>query len=519
MGLDMTRLGEVVEFPLAERIPFRNLREPRFIHDGKYVINTSPLDLYRKADVDESLYTSNPALTFASITENVKLGGIDANSPHVASIGSGASKVSVYSIFTNSSIGAPTLRASSTGISEVSLITDTLSLSSNNIAWSVVSNGSKFFAYPVSTADTGLVCRVSIDGNTWSSETMTGDYPTTFQAANTWRWFYNIPQSGYGIVPEAANRPDFFSIGSNIFLIDGVSIRMSTNGFNWTNLTTSVFGNGTAASKGFYIGINGTSAFIANVYGIRYTIDSGVTWINPSNTILVPTGFGFTENQNSKAKYVAKNAGTNNLYYISTNTGASWARFDPGVNSNRLMYRNSTIIVLTTDTRSCRISTNEGGSFTDVVLPSTFAYPIKSSAASENWFYLVDAEGGVFRSADGVSWVLLNHYLLDAAAVSVAKSLSPTMDILYSLNDNTPYPYVCVYNSGANVTIARFGQAASSLIYPAISGNTDVYVCNANTTYSAKTTIADIQTPPYMRFSDVPVSSTRTGMYPYIRIG
>jgi hypothetical protein len=102
------------------------------------------------------------------------------------------SKVQVHSIFANSDTNVPTIQASQNGIKKVFLNKENKITYPNNIAWPVVSNGTKFFAYPINDIEKqSPICRTSVDGINWVAESLTGSYPTKFDYPSTARWYLN----------------------------------------------------------------------------------------------------------------------------------------------------------------------------------------------------------------------------------------------------------------------------------------------------------------------------------------
>ena len=252
-------LGEVIELSRIPQIPTKNLHDPVTINTKVFVPSTSDLDLYRKSDVDSSLQSGNPYTTYATLTEDISIGSLDTSSPYIASIGSGPTKVSIYSVFANSERGIPSIRASSSGLKKVYIDSQNKLTYGTNIAWTVVSNGSKFFAYPFNIqSNPDRTCRTSTDGITWVTETLTGDYPQSFLHPSTARWYYNATPTGYGIVPRKIPTSDIFSIGIHFFLFDSGKLYRTEDGLVWTDITTDTFGNTTKSSEGFYVGISGT---------------------------------------------------------------------------------------------------------------------------------------------------------------------------------------------------------------------------------------------------------------------
>lgn len=515
-------LGSVIDLARPSTPTVRGLHEPVYINGMKLVPSASNYDLYRKTDVDVLLQPQNPYLNFSGLSENLKVGGIDASSPYLASIGSGTSKVVVYSIFANAGKNGPTFRGASTGISTVYIDNQDSATQVADTAWSVVSNGTKFFAYPINTSTPSIrYVKTSTDGITWTSEEMTGDHPTSFSSANTHRWYYNIPPSGIGMIPTAAKTPDYFSIGQNIFLLNESSIYRSSDGLGWSNITTGVFGNAIQPNDGFYIGINKSlsTAFIASSYGLKYTTDSGLTWSKSIGSFTVPTTYGFSKNPNSDSKYLAKNYTPNNLYYISTDTGKTWNRITPGTNADVVMYRNSSIVLLQKESGTSKFSLDDGTTWANTVFPSTFVYPIKTGLCTDNYKYILDSDFKIYRSPTGATWTLIGSVPVQVECFGIGKSINSTTDIIYSGSDQGQLPYICIYNDGANIVSGRLGEYASSVIAPAINGSTDVVVCNGNTQYAGKCSLADITSPPYIRFTPIKIETGRTGTIPYIRIG
>ena len=514
-------LGGVVDFARTEITTTRDLVSSVVINGATYVPSLSANDIYAKTDIDSSLIPSSAYMNFASLSESLLLGTLDANSPFVASIGSGAAKISVYSIVANSQKGAPTIRASSSGLQVVYIDSSDVTLVPQGIGWSIVSNGSKFFAYPVSSTPIQKIVKTSVDGITWTTEQLSGDYPDSFPISSSlWRWYYNIPQSGYGFVPSVAKNSDFFVIGSNFFLIDENSVRISSDGLFWTNITTSVYSNTVLDGAGMYTGINSSSAFVVSAYGIRYTTNSGGTWTKSPSEFINAWTYGYTQST-LPSKFLAKSSTAKNVYYVTTNTGATWTQVYPGANSDFVMYKGSTIVLMGRNTGTALVSTDDGSTFTNITLPASFTFPIKSALSSTNYFYAVDSVGYLFRSSDGITWTYLGYPNVskDFTTYGRAITISSTVEIIISMSDASGAPYIILQSDGASITAAKLGSNSSSIVYPNINSNTDVLVCNAKSLYASKITFSDLASPPYVKLTNSLIPPVRDGMTAYIRVG
>lgn len=511
-------LGQVVEFAINEPSELDNIRTPKIIDGITLVPNTTDFDLYRKTDVPSTLQPTSPYLSFCIASEYVPLGGVDASSPFVASIGQGAAKVNVYSLFANSEDGAPTLRASTDGVSVVNMNPENQMTYSTGIGWSVVSNGQKFFAYPLTPIQLPTkTCRTSTDGITWISEELSGDYPNTFSESSQIRFFYNYKSNKSGIVPANVVSSDFFSVGENIFLIDRDNIYRSSDGLNWTNITESVFGTTPSVYNGNLFFVSGTQAAIVSAYGIKYTTDSGGSWSQSVGGPTLPTTYSYLINKTNTAKIITKNTSPNSKYFVSSNTGKNWNEVFPEINQDIVLYKGTGIVIAQSGGHSIRVSTDDGASFVTPTI-SGFLFPVKTGVCSQNYFYLRDNKKQLFKSSNGSTWVLVGKHNIPDECFGHAISPNSTTDIIFSNDSTGQYPYMIIYNDGLNVSMGRLGESGQSVILPLIDGDESGFVCNSINKFGMPVTLTDLESPPYMKFSLTKIEPSRIGMYPYIRI-
>lgn len=343
-----------------------------------------------------------------------------------------ASGISCYACSTNTT-SQQVLTVKSTGVQLVTTGLVTSATGSNAGATAlVVSNNSKFFHYGI-TGTTSIGLYTSTDGTTWTSQAMTGLPSISVDASNT-----KVFQTGsaalrsnigdatrqvnsgtygtWGVVWCGA-RFVFFASGGTYFVA-----ATSTDGYTWTSATAAVLGT-TGAPKNNSVAFyrNGNNCFlkIGSTTSQMFTSDGGITWAGMTtsgNFDSIDVGNGSTRlyrNTTDPAKLLMTNSSTvGNTGTISTDSGAY---FTTDITFSSLSYSYSSIAwkgstMLYTDYSSnisLKISTNNGTTFTNVLLPAGTLNASGAVYADATRFYFFPASSGqVLTSTDGVTWTI-----------------------------------------------------------------------------------------------------------------
>jgi hypothetical protein len=297
----------------------------------------------------------------------------------------------------------------------------------------VVSNGTKFFHYG-NTSGSAFGLYTSTDGTTWTSQAMTG-LPTVSLNTNNVRVFMTgssalrtaagdgtsqvgAPSySTWGVVWCGARFLFFASNGTNYVAAT------STDGYTWTNATSAVLDNSSATqlqSVAFYR--NGNNCFIK--FGTtavqRFTSDGGITWAGittSANFDAINVGNSTTRlyrNTTDPAKLLMSCSSlTGNTCTITTDSGA-YFNTDislPSMNSSysSVAWKGNTMLYAqASSTISLKISTNNGTTFTDVLLPAGTLSSTGMVYADANRFYFFPLSAGqVLISTDGITWTIV----------------------------------------------------------------------------------------------------------------
>lgn len=510
--IESVGIGEIVDLGRNQTRAIRNLVEPITLGQKKFAQRTSAAALYRVSDVNQDLRTVDPYLNFASLTEVNSFGMLDVSSPFIAKIGN----TQVLSITAGSSKSGTTYTANASGIFQANLNAGSSVDIPGSVPWTVIALGSKFFAYPhVPSSNSKTICKTSTDGLSWSEETLQGEYPSAFQVPIAWRNGYNLP--GLGFVPNENRGADFFTLGSNVFLIKPTGIHKSSNGTAWSDVTVKIFGVNTLSDFGYFIGQNDTSAFLITSGGYKRTTDSGETWSNVSSPFDEPTAVRFIKNRTSDAKYAAID--TSGKVYISTDTGGSWTLLNLNFVPDSLAYIGDALVAVLRSSSTGVYSSNNGTTLTQIGLPPGFTYAISALVSSTSYFYIVDSQYVLYRSSTGASWSQVGIPNVDPKVYDRALTIDASTELIFSRSATDRLPFIKVNSNGTAFVSARPGEYSSAIWYPAISGNTEALVCNGDGYMSSKILKSDLGSPPYMKFGTEAIATTRTGLYPHIRIG
>lgn len=344
-----------------------------------------------------------------------------------------ASSISCYACSTNTT-SQQVLAVKSTGVQIVGtgLVTSSTGASSGAVSL-VVSNNSKFFHYGF-TNSTTLALYTSTDGTTWTSQAMTGLPSLSINASNT-RVFqtgsscvrtaigdYTMQQNSgsygtWGVVWCGA-RFIFFGGGASGYFVTATS----TDGYTWSDTTSSVLGSTTVSPNNavaFYRNGNNCFIKIGTTNAQVYTSDGGVTWSamttnsNFDSMNVGSTGNALYRNTTDPAKILMSNSSlTGNTATISTNSGAT---FNTDITLPSLSYAYSSIAWKGSTMLYCnyasnvslKISTNNGTTFTSVLLPAGTLNSSGMVYADATRFYFFPASSGqVLTSTDGVTWTI-----------------------------------------------------------------------------------------------------------------
>ena len=344
-----------------------------------------------------------------------------------------ASSISCFACSTTTT-SQQVLVVKSTGVQLVTtgLVTNATGSSTGATAL-VVSDNSKFYHYGY-TSSTTLGLYTSTDGTTWTSQAMTGlptfsfdnngkvfqtgTSATRFPTGDATRQVNSGGYSTWGVVWCGARFVFFGYVGSYFVAYT------STNGYTWADNTSAVLGTTTAAklnSVVFYRNGNNCFLKIGATAATVFTADGGVTWAGitrSSNFDSMDTGNTNTRlyrNTTDPAKLLMSNSATvGNTATISTDSGAYFntdITLPPFSSTySSIAWKGSTMLFTDfANTVSLKISTNNGVTFTNVLLPAGTLNSSGQVYADATRFYFFPASSGqVLISTDGVTWTVVS---------------------------------------------------------------------------------------------------------------
>lgn len=357
----------------------------------------------------------------------------------------------------------------------------------------VVSDGNKLFHYGFTSAGT-MALYTSTNGLTWTSQAMTGVPAITLNAV-TAPFFSGAIKSPIGD-GYAGNASSSYGVWGVVwcgvrFLLFGPSsssggggvmlAATSTDGYTWTSNAAGILGT---ASQGGAVNVhfarNGNNCWFKMGGGPgvkRYTTDGGVTWAETTGNVSAryanfDAGLFVYRNTTDPAKYIMHNS-TNAT--LSTDSGANFTTdFNwPYSGLTAFAYKGNTILTsgAATASHTLRISTDNGASFSSVLLPAgtlnNYGYVF---ADAVRFYFLPVSTNQILTSSDGVTWTIIQ--------LSVdTNDIAATGSGIVAFDSNN----ICLVGS-YQVAITSDGGVTWKVMRTQTSGATAVYVGNAYAT-------------------------------------
>lgn len=353
----------------------------------------------------------------------------------------------------------------------------------------VVSDGTTLFHYGFTATGT-LALYTSTDGLTWTSQAMTGNPAITINAV-TAPFFSGAVRnpagdsyggnasSSYGVWGVVWCGARFLLFGPSLATGGGgvMLAATSTNGYTWTSNAAGILGSTSlAGAVNVHFERNGNNCWFkmgGGGHAKRYSTDGGITWANTTSNVSArysnfDAGLYVYRNTTDPAKFIFHD--TTNAT-LSTDSGANFTTdfAFPYSGFSAMAYKGNTIIVSGSATAShtLRISTNNGASFSAVLLPVGTLNNWGNVFADANRFYFLPiSTNQILTSVDGVTWTIvqLNVDVNDQAS-------SGSGIIAFDANN------VCIVGS-YSVAITSDGGVTWKVMKTQTSGANSVYVGN-----------------------------------------
>lgn len=289
---------------------------------------------------------------------------------------------------------------------------------STRIRGVIVSDDTTITGYTVINA-TQIRRATTTNGTTWSQTALLTGLPVFAFDTATAAFGGTLPgteNTNLGWKREKGTGGRNFAVffcGARYLLIghDGANYiaTQSVDGLNFNGDATSiVIGSTQGRGEEMTFHRNGNNCYLQINNIRRFSTNGGITWANSTLT----NGVNFNikdrfqlENRTDPAKLIFIQ-GNNSVATYTTNTGASLTQRNLTGTPRSVVYRGSTVVSCST-ANILKVSTDDGVSFTDIVLPIGVLGTEFTVLADESRFYIcVRGQAQILTSTDGVNYVL-----------------------------------------------------------------------------------------------------------------
>lgn len=282
----------------------------------------------------------------------------------------------------------------------------------------IVSDDTTITAYAVINS-TQIRRATTTNGTTWSQSALLTGLPAFGFNNNTAAFGGTLPGTQNTNLgwkrergPSSILNFAVFFCGARYLLIghdaNNYIATQSVDGLDFNgDATITVIGGGGALSFNAEMTFhrNGNNCFLQIDTKRRFSTDGGITWGDSTGQNFNLKDTFQLENRTDPAKLIFINP-TNAQAFYTSNTGASHTQRNLIGLPRSVVYRGSTVVSCST-ANILKVSTDDGVSFTDIVLPIGVLGTGFTVLADESRFYIcVLGQAQILTSTDGVNYVL-----------------------------------------------------------------------------------------------------------------